>query len=145
MQVVKALEQILADSYALYFKTQNYHWNVEGAEFRSLHLLFEGQYEDLAESLDELAERIRTLGAKVPALSSLIKLASISEPNPNAKAKEMLESLTEDENIIIDTLYKGLKIAQAEGDEGTADMIIGRIKVHEKSRWMLKSSIQHNS
>ena len=141
MQVVKALEQILADSYALYFKTQNYHWNVEGAEFRSLHLLFEGQYEDLAESLDELAERIRTLGAKVPALSSLIKLASISEPNPNASSNEMLKSLTKDEDIIIDILYKGLKVAQAAGDEGTADMIIERIKVHEKNRWFLKSSI----
>lgn len=141
MQVIKALEQVLADSYALYFKTQNYHWNVEGAEFRSLHLLFEGQYEDLAENLDELAERIRTLDAKVPALSNLIKLASISEPNPNASANEMLKSLVKDQDIIIDTLYKGLKIAQAEGDEGTADMIIGRIKVHEKNRWFLKSSI----
>lgn len=141
MQVIKALEQVLADSYALYFKTQNYHWNVEGAEFRSLHLLFEGQYEDLAESLDELAERIRTLDAKVPALSNLIKLASISEPNPNASANEMLKSLVKDQDIIIDTLYKGLKIAQSEGDEGTADMIIGRIKVHEKNRWFLKSSI----
>ncbi|WP_341794757.1 Dps family protein [Rickettsia endosymbiont of Rhinocyllus conicus] len=141
MQVIKALEQVLADSYALYFKTQNYHWNVKGAEFRSLHLLFKGQYEDLAESLDELAERIRTLDAKVPALSNLIKLASISEPNPNASANEMLKSLVKDQDIIIDTLYKGLKIAQAEGDEGTADMIIGRIKVHEKNRWFLKSSI----
>ncbi|BBJ32265.1 DNA starvation/stationary phase protection protein [Rickettsia asiatica] len=141
MQVVKALEQILADSYALYFKTQNYHWNVEGAEFRSLHLLFEGQYEDLAESLDELAERIRSLSAKVPALSDLIKLASIDEANPNATANEMLQSLTKDQDIIRDTLYKGLKAAQAESDEGTADMIIGRIKVHEKNRWMLKSSI----
>lgn len=141
MQVIKALEQVLADSYALYLKTQNYHWNVKGAEFRSLHLLFEGQYEDLAESLDELAERIRTLDAKVPALSNLIKLASISEPNPNASANEMLKSLVKDQEIIRDTLYKGLKIAQSEGDEGTADMIIGRIKVHEKNRWMLKSSI----
>ncbi|AFB21500.1 Strees induced DNA-binding protein [Rickettsia canadensis str. CA410] len=77
MQGVKALEQFLADSYVLYFKTQNYRWNVEGAEFRSLHLLFEGQYEDLVASLDELAERIRNLGAKVPALSHLIKLTSI--------------------------------------------------------------------
>lgn len=141
MKVIKALEQILADSYALYFKTQNYHWNVEGAEFRSLHLLFEGQYEDLAESLDELAERIRTLGAKVPALSTLIKLASINEPNPNAMSDEMLESLVKDQDIVRNTLYQALKIAQAEGDEGTADMIIGRIKVHEKNRWMLKSSI----
>lgn len=141
MQVVKALEQILADSYALYFKTQNYHWNVEGAEFRSLHLLFEGQYEDLAESLDELAERIRTLGVKVPALSTLIKLASINEPNPNTSANEMLKSLVKDQETVIATLYKGLKIAQAEGDEGTVDMIIGRIKMHEKNKWFLRSSI----
>ncbi len=100
---VKKFIEILADSYALYFKTQNYHWNVEGAEFRSLHLLFEGQYEDLAESLDELAERIRSLNAKVPALSDLIKLASIDEANLNATANEMLKSLTKDQDIIRDT------------------------------------------
>lgn len=84
---------------------------------------------------------MRSLGAKVPALSNLIKLASIDEANPNVTVNEMLKSLTKDQDIIRDTLCKGLKVAQAEGDEGTADMIIGRIKVHEKNRWMLKSSI----
>ena len=141
MQIIKVLEQILADSYALYFKTQNYHWNVEGIEFRSLHLLFEEQYDDLAKSLDEIAERIRVLGFKVPTLLNLIKFASISEPDPNAIANEMLKSLVKDQEIIINALYKGLKIAQAENDEGTADIIIGRIKAHEKNKWMLKSSI----
>ncbi|ADE30370.1 Dps family protein [Rickettsia prowazekii] len=141
MQLVKALEQILADSYVLYFKTQNYHWNVEGAEFRSLHLLFEEQYKDLAESLDEIAERIRSLGTKVPIFSNLIKLASIDGTNPSATANEMLKSLIKDQDIIRETLYNGLKVAQEERDECTADMIIGRIKVHEKNRWMLKSSL----
>jgi len=140
MKVIKSLEQILGYSYLLYFKTQNYHWNVEGLNFRSLHLLFEGQYKDLEKSLDDFAERIRTLGAKVPTLSHLIKLATIDEGNPNAEASEMLKSLIKDQDIIGDILYKALKIVQAEGDEGTTDMIVERIKVHEKNKWMLKSS-----
>ncbi|MFY9589174.1 Dps family protein [Rickettsia endosymbiont of Halotydeus destructor] len=142
MNTVKALEVILADSHALYFKTQNYHWNVEGPEFRSLHLLFEEQYKDLAEGIDELAERIRTLGSKVSPLSELIKLASINEPNLNADSIYMLEDLVKGQEIIIATLYKGIKISQEEGDEGTADMLINRLKVHEKNKWMLSSSIR---
>ncbi|WP_253308368.1 Dps family protein [Rickettsia endosymbiont of Orchestes rusci] len=142
MSTIKALEVILADSYALYLKTQNYHWNVEGPEFRSLHLLFEGQYEELAEAIDELAERIRTLGAKVVSLSNFIKLAAIVEPNLNSNSTDMLKDLVKDQEVIISSLYKGLKIAQQEEDEGTADMIIGRIKVHEKNKWMLSSSIR---
>ncbi|WP_341793242.1 MULTISPECIES: Dps family protein [unclassified Rickettsia] len=142
MSTIKALEVILADSYALYLKTQNYHWNVEGLEFRSLHLLFEGQYEDLAEGIDELAERIRTLKSKVSPLSDLMKHTSIKEPNINSNSTAMLKDLVHDQEIIIATLYKGVKISQEEGDEGTADMLINRLKVHEKNKWMLSSSIR---
>jgi starvation-inducible DNA-binding protein len=141
MAVIKSLEKILADSYALYFKMQNYHWNIEAREFRSLHLLFEEQYKDLANALDELAERIRTLGSKVTSLTNIIKLSSIKEANSNSNASEMLNDLVRDQKTIIATLYEGLKIAQQEGDEGSADMIINRIKVHEKNKWMLNSSL----
>lgn len=141
MNIIKALEVILADSYALYFKTQNYHWNVEGSEFRSLHLLFEGQYEDLAEGIDELAERIRTLKSKVSPLSDLMKHTSIKEPNINSNSTAMLKDLVHDQEIIIATLYKGVKISQEEDDEGTADILINRLKAHEKNKWMLSSSL----
>lgn len=127
--------------YILKLKTQNYHWNVESKEFRSLHLLFEEQYEDLAEALDEVAERIRMIGAKVATLTAIIKHSSIKEANPNFNASDMLKDLIHDQEVIVETLCTGLKVSQGLGDEGTADIIINRIKVHEKNKWMLKSSL----
>lgn len=143
MTVIKALEKILADSYALYLKTQNYHWNVTGTEFRSLHLLFESQYTELAEAIDEIAERIRALGVKVPKLSEFIKLASVSEADSNLDSSSMIMDLAKNQDILITSLNNGLKISQKSGDEGTSDIIIQRIKVHEKSRWMLISSLKN--
>lgn len=142
MVVTKILEIILADSYALYLKTQNYHWNVTCPEFRSLHLLFEGQYKDLAEAIDEIAERIRILGSKVVEMSELIKLSSISDADSKSNDIEMLKGLAKDQQIIVDNLNKGIKIAQKSGDEGTADIFIQRLKVHQKNHWMLVSSIK---
>ncbi|MCC8417055.1 MAG: DNA starvation/stationary phase protection protein [Rickettsia endosymbiont of Bryobia graminum] len=142
MSVTKILEVILADSYALYLKTQNYHWNVTCPEFRSLHLLFENQYKDLAEAIDELAERIRILGTKVVKMSELIKLSSISEADSKSNSTEMLKDLVKDQQIIIDSLNKGIKIAQKSGDEGTADIFIQCLKLYQKNQWMLASSIK---
>lgn len=143
MTVTEVLEKILADSYALYFKTQNYHWNVTGTEFRSLHLLFESQYTELAEAIDEIAERIRTLGKKVPKLSKFIKLASVSEADWDLDSPAMITDLAKSQDTILASLNDGLKISQKSGDEGTADMIIQRIKVHEKNKWMLVSSLKN--
>lgn len=143
MTVIEALEKILADSYALYLKTQNYHWNVTGTEFRSLHLLFESQYTELAEAIDEIAERIRALGIKVPKLSEFIKLASVSEADSNLDSSSMIMDLAKNQDILISSLNNGLKISQKSGDEGTSDIIIQRIKIHEKSRWMLISSLKN--
>lgn len=141
MRVITALERILADSYALYFKTQNYHWNVVGPEFKSLHLLFEEQYQDLAAAIDEIAERIRMLGAKVPSIIDIVKLSSVKGANINFNFTEMVKDLAHDQQIIKDTLYEGLKVSQNAGDESTSDVIIDRIKIHEKNKWMLDSSV----
>jgi len=141
MSSIQALKIILADSYALYLKTQNYHWNVTGTEFKTLHLLFEDQYQELAESIDEIAERIRILGQKVPALSDFIKLSSISNAHTDFNSVQMLKDLAKDQEIMVTNLNIGLKIVQKASDEASADLIVGRITIHEKNRWMLVSSI----
>lgn len=141
MTIITNLEMILADSYALYFKTQNYHWNVTGAEFKSLHLLFEEQYQELINAIDEIAERIRTLDTKIAKISEFIKLATITEANADLTAVNMVKDLAKDQDIIVTTLTNGLKIAQKSRDEATADIIIQRIKIHQKNRWMLVSSL----
>lgn len=136
--VVQALSVLLADSYGLYLKTQNYHWNVTGPMFQSLHTLFQTQYEELTLIVDEIAERIRALGAKAPgSYTAFAKLASIKEENGNPTAAEMIENLAADQNLLIATAQTLLAAAQAVGDEATADLAIGRITLHEKNRWML--------
>jgi starvation-inducible DNA-binding protein len=143
MTIITNLEIILADSYALYLKTQNYHWNVTGQEFKSLHLLFEEQYKDLINAIDEIAERIRALDAKVTKISKFIKLATVTEADSNLRAMAMVQDLAKDQDIIVTTLTNGLKIAQKFGDEASADIIIQRIKIHQKNRWMLVSSLNN--
>jgi len=136
--VVQALSVLLADSYGLYLKTQNYHWNVTGPMFQSLHTMFQTQYEELTLIVDEIAERIRSLGAKAPgSYSAFAKLASIKEENGNPSSAEMIENLAADQNVLIATAQALLEAAQAAGDEATADLAIGRITLHEKNRWML--------
>ena len=136
--VVQALSVLLADSYGLYLKTQNYHWNVTGPMFQSLHTMFQTQYEELTLIIDEIAERIRSLGAKAPgSYSAFAKLGSIKEENGNPTAAEMIENLAADQNLLIATAQTLLAAAQAAGDEATADLAIGRITLHEKNRWML--------
>ena len=136
--VVQALSVLLADSYGLYLKTQNYHWNVTGPMFQSLHTLFQTQYEELTLIIDEIAERIRALGAKAPgSYSAFAKLGSVKEENGSPSAAEMIENLAADQNLLIATAQALLEAAQAAGDEATADLAIGRITLHEKNRWML--------
>lgn len=136
--VVQALSVLLADSYGLYLKTQNYHWNVTGPMFQSLHTMFQTQYEELTLIIDEIAERIRALGAKAPgSYSAFAKLGSIGEENGSPSAAEMIENLAADQNLLIASAQALLEAAQAAGDEATADLAIGRITLHEKNRWML--------
>jgi len=141
-KITDALQIVLADNYALYLKTQNYHWNVTGANFRSLHLLFEEQYTDLFTANDDIAERIRTLGSKVPAtLGIFASVTNIEDGKENADAQTMVKELADDQAKILKSLTNALHAAQKAQDEATIDFIINRIGVHEKAAWILRSSL----
>ena len=140
-QTLANLEKFLANSYALMLKTQNYHWNVVGTNFKALHELFAEQYSDLFTAIDEIAERIRSLGAKVDGcFTAFAKLSTITKADNNANALQMLQNLVGDHDIIIKQLHTFIATAQQEQDEATADIFIQRLKVHEKALWMLVSS-----
>ena len=140
--IVNNMNIMLADSYALYLKTQNYHWNVTGHQFKILHILFEEQYTDLAEAVDELAERIRTFGDKVTAsFSAFDNLATIADGSENSSADKMVLELEKDNLSLAKAMKETIKICQEHGDEATADILIKRVEVHEKNAWMLKSSL----
>ena len=141
-KTVESLKLALVGSYALYLKTQNYHWNVTGPNFKSLHDLFNTQYNDLALAIDDLAERIRTLGSKVEAnFSHFEKTGKIKSGNENANSTTMVQELAADNEILAEILKETFRIASEEKDDATADLIIGRIEVHQKNVWMLKSSL----
>lgn len=140
--IVEALSKVLADSHALYLKTQNYHWNVVGPHFRSLHQMFEEQYTDLAEAIDIIAERIRALGAKAPGTWKAYEgLTSIQPGNEEASAQDMVKELAGDQSKILQTLKSTLDCAGEAGDEVTVDLMVQRMDVHDKARWMLESSL----
>lgn len=141
-QTIITLKQILANSFALSVKLQNYHWNVEGKNFKPLHELFSEQYEELSDAIDELAERIRALGSKVEAsLDYFAKTKEAKDGDHNFDQNNMLQDLITDNEALVKSLNKGIEISQGEGDEATADMFIERIQVHEKAIWMLRSSL----
>ena len=141
--VVDALKNVLADNYALYLKTQNYHWNVEVENFRGLHLLFEEQYTDLTMAIDTVAELIRGLGEKAPGtFDSYAKNTTIKAGDENASAEQMVKELTDDQAAIQKTLQTALEAAQKVGDEVVAGFMIERLTVHRKAAWMLKSSMK---
>lgn len=140
--VVEALKTILADQYALYLKTQNYHWNVVGPQFVMLHGLFEEQYRDLAEAIDTTAELIRGLGAKAPAsLEGYAQSARIKSGNGEANAQQMLQDLLSDQQLIQKNLKAVLEIAAAASDDVVVDFMIQRLTVHRKAAWMLQSCL----
>ena len=139
--VAEALKTVLSDTYALYLKTQNYHWNVEGANFRSLHLMFEEQYQELATAVDTTAEMIRTLGEKAPGtFDAFAKNASIKPGNENASSTDMVKELAADQGVIQQTLEKTLEVAEKAGDDVVVDFMTQRLAVHRKAQWMLKST-----
>lgn len=140
--VVHGLERLLADSYTLYLQTHNFHWNVTGPQFQSLHALFEQQYTELALAVDEIAERIRTLGALAPGTyAEFAGLTSIKEKKGKLKADDMLDTLIAGQDVVIETAKAAVPLAEEAGDEATADLLVGRIQAHEKNRWMLRSSL----
>ena len=138
--IVNKLSDCLASTYVLYLKTQGYHWNVVGPQFAALHPFLEGMYEDLADAADLLAERIRALGHPAPAsLEQYLKLSHIKETTTALATDEMIQNLITDNESMARLLHDGIKVAQKGQDEGTADMLIQRIKQHEKNAWMLRS------
>jgi starvation-inducible DNA-binding protein len=142
--VSEALGRILADTYVLYLKTQNYHWNVTGPTFGQLHDLFEDQYKDLRKAGDDIAERIRALGHFAPgSYAQFADLKSIGEaPATPPKAEDMLSHLAEDNETLSRVARSVLTAAENAGDEVTVDMMIDRMGVHEKSAWMLRAHLQ---
>lgn len=141
-EVAATLSRLLADTYALYVKTQGFHWNVTGPHFPHLHELFGEQYEALAEALDELGERIRALGHLAPgSFSQLSRLATIKEETGAPRAEAMLEQLLEGHEACSKTARAVHKKAEEHGDEVTGDMAIGRMEAHDKAAWMLRSTV----
>lgn len=141
--VVEALSELLASSYTLYLKTHNYHWNVTGPMFTTLHTLFETQYTELALAVDEIAERIRTLGAFAPAsYSAFTELSTVSEETGHPTAKEMIRVLVADQKAISDSAQRVVEAAEAIQDSATADLGTRRMDIHEKNAWMLRSHLE---
>lgn len=139
-QVVEGLGVLLASTYTLYLKTQNFHWNVMGPFFQTLHLMFEEQYTALAMANDEIAERIRSLGEPAPGTyREFAKLSFVSEPTDPLKAEEMVAELLSDHEKIIEFSKELLEVASSIRDEGTADLLTTRISEQEKTAWMLRS------
>jgi len=137
----QALAKLLADTYTLYLKTQNYHWHVRGPNFRTLHLLFEEQYTSLAIAVDAIAERIVTLGGQAPAsFKDFLSLASIQEGDAQTKAEIMVSNLAKDHRQVIKDMNTVIKLAQEQSDEGTIALLSERIEEHEKICWMLEAS-----
>lgn len=140
--VIQKLSVCLANSYVLYLKTQNYHWNVRGPHFYSLHNLFEEQYKDLAAAIDEIAERIRALGASAPgSFKAFSVLATLEEAKDEASANDMLKDLVESQQHITACMSETIKAAEEVGDYATADLLTQRLAVHQKNHWMLASSL----
>ena len=140
---VAALSTLLASSYTLYLKTHNYHWNVTGPMFTTLHTLFETQYTDLAMAVDEIAERIRTLGAFAPgSYSAFLQLSTVEEETGHPDAKDMIRMLTADQAKIAAAAREVIKAADASNDQASVDLATRRLDVHEKNAWMLRSHLE---
>ena len=141
-QIAAGLSKLLADSYSLYLKTHNYHWNVEGPLFNTLHLMFEEHYTELAAAVDEIAERIRALGVKAPgSYSAFGHLTSIDEATGDESAEAMIRQLVIGQETVARTAREAIKAAEAASDEPTADLLTQRMQIHEKNAWMLRSML----
>lgn len=138
--IADGLKRLLADSYTLYLQTHNFHWNVTGPQFRELHLMFEEHYTELATAVDEIAERIRTLGVAAPGTyKAFAQLSSIEEVDGVPDAKEMVSLLTKGHEQVVKTCREALGPAQEADDESSAALISDRMRIHEKTAWMLRA------
>jgi starvation-inducible DNA-binding protein len=142
-KIAEGLSRLLADTYTLYLKTHNFHWNVTGPMFQTLHLMFETQYTELALAVDLIAERIRSLGYPAPGTySEYAKLSSIAETSGVPKAQEMIRLLVEGQEAVVRTARSIFPVVDEANDEPTADLLTQRMQVHEKTAWMLRSLLE---
>ena len=142
-QIVQGLSALLADSYTLYLMTHNFHWNVKGPQFNSLHQMFMAQYTEQWNALDLIAERIRALGHPAPGTyKAFVKLASIKEVEGVPKATEMIRHLVAAQEATARTARRLFPIVDAANDQPTADLLTQRLEVHEKTAWMLRSLLE---
>lgn len=140
--IATGLARLLADSYVLFLKTHNYHWNVTGPMFNSLHMMFEQQYTELFTAVDEIAERIRSLGEFAPgSFYRFNQLSQIQEEEHTPDADTMIRNLIAGQEAVVKTARDVVKIADAANDEPTLDLLTQRMQVHEKTAWMLRSLI----
>lgn len=141
-KIAKGLSKVLADTYTLYLKTHNYHWNVTGPQFNALHTMFETQYTELAVAVDDIAERIRALGHLAPgSYKEYGKLTSIEDGDGQKSAEEMIRDLVAGQEAIVRTCRETFPLAEEAGDEPTCDLLTVRMQTHEKTAWMLRSMI----
>ena len=139
-EIAQGLSKMLADTYTLYLKTHNFHWNVTGPMFQTLHLMFEQQYNELALAVDQIAERIRALGFPAPGTyNEFSKLSSIDEEEGVPSAEEMIRKLVEGQEAVVRTARSIFPVVDRANDEPTADLLTQRMQVHEKTAWMLRS------
>ncbi len=140
--IAEGLSRLLADTYTLYLKTHNFHWNVTGPMFNTLHLMFEQQYNELALAVDQIAERIRSLGFHAPgSYAAYSKLSSVPEAEDTPGAEAMIQQLAEGQEIVVRTARDIFPAADAANDEPTADLLTQRMQIHEKTAWMLRSML----
>ncbi|RBP83722.1 DNA starvation/stationary phase protection protein [Marinomonas rhizomae] len=140
-EISEGLKHLLADTYTLYLQTHNFHWNVTGPQFRELHLMFEEQYQELALAVDDVAERIRTLDVAAPGTyKAFAELSSVKEVDGVPSSTDMVKYLTKGHEQVVKTARKVLKVAQEADDESSASLVSDRMRVHEKTAWMLRAT-----
>ncbi len=142
VEIAAGLSRLLADSYTLYLKTHNYHWNVTGPMFNTLHLMFEAQYTELATAVDEIAERIRALGVHAPgSYKAFAELTEIEDDEKVPSANQMIANLVKGQETVARTARSIFPLVDEAGDEPSADLLTQRMQVHEKTAWMLRSML----
>ncbi|HTP45820.1 MAG TPA: Dps family protein [Casimicrobiaceae bacterium] len=142
-KIAEGISRLLADTYTLYLKTHNFHWNVTGPMFQTLHLMFEQEYTELALAVDLIAERIRALGVPAPGTyKEFAKLSSIKESEGVPNAQDMIRQLVEGQEAVVRTARSVFPLVDKVHDEPTADLLTQRMQVHEKNAWMLRSLLE---
>ena len=144
-RIAEGLSRLLADSYTLYLKTHNFHWNVTGPMFTTLHTLFEQHYTELATAVDEIAERIRALGVAAPgSYRQFGRLSSIPEETGVPGAQEMIRQLVQGQEAVVKTARSVFPVVESANDEPSADLLTQRMQIHEKNAWMLRSLLENH-